>query len=408
MFPGWRSLPETIKVKNMPKAVKKKVEPVLDDGFRFIETDAAFQEAMKRLAGADRIACDMEADSMYHYREKVCLIQLAARDAVYIVDPFTIAEPDGFCRLLASPGVRKIFHGADYDVRSLYRDFRAEIHNLFDTQIAARFVGIEETGLESVVGRFFNLKLDKKFQKKDWSRRPLPEEMIAYAAGDVAHLLPLAAILEEKLAALGRLSWVEEECAILSKVRPMAENDDPLFLRFKGAGRLRPRGLAVLEALLQYRKEVAKAKDRPFFKTFSNASLLALAKARPRTLKRLKSSGILSERQIQMYGEALVSRIEAAMKIDEDRLPVYPRKRPPKTHPAVPNRIRLLRNWRDRRARQLELDSSILLTKSLLTAIAAANPASPEDLEKIPDMRNWQRREFGAQIVAALRGGKGR
>jgi ribonuclease D len=393
----------------MPKAVKQKVETAGNNGFQFVETDAAFQQAMDRLAGADRIACDMEADSMYHYREKVCLIQLAARGEVYIIDPFTIAEPAGFRRLLASPVIRKIFHGADYDVRSLYRDFLAEIHNLFDTQIAARFLGIEETGLESVVGRFFNLKLDKKFQKKDWSRRPLPEEMIAYAAGDVTHLLPLAAILEEKLAALGRLSWVEEECEILSRVRPMAENDDPLFLRFKGAGRLRPRGLAVLEALLQYRKEVAKAKDRPFFKTFSNASLLALAKARPRTLKRLRSGGVLSERQVKMYGEKIVSRIEAAMKLDEDRLPVYPRKRPPRTHPAVPNRIRLLRNWRDRRARQLGLEPSILLTKSLMTAIAVANPSSPEDLETVPEMRNWQRREFGSQIVEALRrGGKGR
>jgi ribonuclease D len=408
IFSGRRSRPEKIKVKNMPKAVKKKVETTTDDGFQFIDSDRAFQRLMKRLAGAKRIACDLEADSMYHYREKVCLIQLAAGAEVFLVDPFTIEDPAEFCRILASPQVRKVFHGADYDVRSLYRDFRAEITNLFDTQIAVRFLGIDETGLESVLDRFFHLKLDKKFQKKDWSRRPLPEEMIAYAAGDVAHLLPLADILEKKLADLDRLSWVEEECAILSGVRPLEENDDPLFLRFKGAGRLRPRGLAVLEALLQYRKQVAQAKDRPFFKTFSNASMLALAKARPRTLKRLIASGVLSERQIHMYGEDLVAAIEGAMKIDEENLPVYPRKRPPKTHPAVPNRVRILRAWRDRRAKQLGLDPSVLMTKSLLTAIAVVNPKAPADLDNVPEMRNWQRREFGLQIVDALHGEKRR
>ncbi len=392
----------------MPKAVKEKVEAAGAGRVHFIETDAAFQKAMNRLAGADRVACDLEADSMYHYQEKVCLIQLAAGGEVYIVDPFTIEDPKSFRRLLAAPGICKIFHGADYDVRSLYRDFRAEIANLFDTQIAARFLGIEETGLESLLSRFFDVKLDKKFQKKDWSKRPLPEEMVAYAAGDVSHLVALADILEEKLAALGRLSWVKEECEILRGVRPMQGNDDPLFLRFKGAGRLRPRGLAVLESLLQYRKEVARAKDRPFFKTFSNASMLALAKARPRNSKKLKDSGILSSRQVQMYGEDLAAAIDRAMKLDEEHLPVYPRKRPPKRHPAVPNRVRLLRTWRDRRARRLGLDPSVLLTKSLLTAIAVANPESPEEMATIADMRNWQRKEFGGQIVAALRGGKSR
>ncbi|MGD8366785.1 MAG: ribonuclease D [Desulfobacterales bacterium] len=391
----------------MPKAVKKKVETTARDGFCFVDSDDAFQRLVNRLEGVDRFACDLEADSMFHFREKVCLIQLADRGQVFIVDPFTIQDSSAFRRLFASPGICKVFHGADYDVRSLYRDFGVEIENLFDTQIAVRFLGIEETGLESVLHRFFGLKLDKKFQKKDWSRRPLPEEMIAYAAGDVDHLLALSDLLEEKLAALGRLSWVEEECRILSGVRPMEENNDPLFLRFKGAGRLRPRGLAVLEALLQYRKKVAKAKDRPFFKTLSNASMLALAKARPRSVKKLKASGAVSDRQVQMYGEDLIAAIDQAMKIDEDRLPVYPRKRPPKTNPAVPNRMRLLRAWRDRCARQLGLDPSVVLTKSLLTAIAVVNPSTPEELEKVPEMRNWQRETFGRQIVAALRRGKG-
>jgi ribonuclease D len=308
-----------------------------------------------------------------------------------------------FRRLFSVRAPKKIFHGADYDVRSLYRDYSVEMDGLFDTQIAARFVGIQETGLESLLKHFFDLKLDKRFQKKDWSRRPLPEEMIAYAAEDVAHLLPLAELLEAKLSDLGRLSWVEEECEILSGVRPAEDNGAPLFLRFKGAGRLRPRGLAVLEALLQYRKQVAKARDRPFFKTFSNSSMLELAKTRPRTLKKLWSSGILSERQLQMYGTDLVEAIERALNQPEEDLPVYPRKKPPSMHPSVPKRIRALRIWRDRRAQQLDLDPSILLTKSLMTAVALLNPEKASDLKQIPEMRRWQRKEFGSDIVSVLR-----
>ena len=390
----------------MPRAVKEKVKTHQEPGFCFIASEAELNEAVDRLKEAARIACDIEADSMYHYQEKVCLIQIAAGDEVFIIDPLPIRNPKMFRRLFSTPAPEKIFHGADYDVRSLYRDYSVEMAGLFDTQIAARFLGIQETGLESMLNRYFQLKLDKKFQKKDWSRRPLPEEMIAYAAGDVAHLLPLADILKAKLKALGRLSWVEEECEILSGVRPAEENNAPLFMRFKGAGRLRPRGLAVLEALLQYRKQVAKAKDRPFFKTLSNRSMLELAKVRPLTLKKLRSSNILSDRQIQMYGTELVAAIEEAVKIPEGDLPVYPRKRPPSMHPSVPKRIRTLRVWRDRRARQLDLDPSVLLTKSLMTAVAVLNPQEPESLEQIPEMRKWQREEFGSDIVSALKGGR--
>ncbi len=390
----------------MPKAVKEKVQASHADGFHFIASEAELNETVDRLKKADRIACDIEADSMYHYQEKVCLIQVAAGGEVFIIDPLPVRKTEIFRRLFSTPTPKKIFHGADYDIRSLYRDYSVEMAGLFDTQIAARFLGIQETGLESLLNRFFDLKLDKKFQKKDWSRRPLPEEMVAYAAEDVAHLLPLADLLEARLAALGRLSWVEEECEILNGVRPADENGAPLFLRFKGAGRLRPRELAVLEAILQYRKQVAKAKDRPFFKTFSNRSMLDLAKTRPRTLKNLKNSNTLSERQIQMYGTDLVEAFEEAMNIPEQDLPVYPRKKPPPMHPSVPKRVRALRIWRDRRAGQLDLDPSVLLTKSLMTAVAVLNPQDPEALEQIPEMRKWQREEFGSDIVSALKGGR--
>ena len=231
-----------------------------------IETSRALGEAVEMALKETEIAVDLEADSMYHFRERVCLIQMAYGDRIVIIDPLTIQDMSPLKALFQDANIKKVLHGADYDVRSLYRDFDVDIQNLFDTQIACRFLGMQETGLDSVLKKRFNLKLNKKYRKKDWSKRPLPENMVAYAAGDVSYLLPLARQLENELSDLKRLSWVQEESELLSRVRPPNENNEPLFLKFKGAGRFRPRGLAVLEALLQSRRRIAERKDRPLFK----------------------------------------------------------------------------------------------------------------------------------------------
>jgi ribonuclease D len=298
--------------------------------------------------------------------------------------------------------LQKVFHGADYDVRSLYRDFQIEIHNLFDTQLASRFVGLKETGLEAVLQARFGVSLDKKYQRRDWSQRPLPPEMIAYAADDVRYLIQLAETLEDELRTKGRLDWVQEECEHLSRVRPVQNGKQPLFLNFKGAGRLSPRSLAVLEALLQLRVALARRKDRPLFKIFSNKSLLTLATAKPTSTTALQKTGALSSRQVKMYGNDLTTAIEKAKKLPNRALPTYPRKKTPAFHPAVPARIRALKAWRDRKAKSLRLEAGLLLNKNLLTAIAVRNPQEVAGLDEIADMRNWQRSEFGREIIAAL------
>jgi ribonuclease D len=158
----------------------------------------------------------------------------------------------------------------------LYRDFQIVIQNMFDTQLASRFLGDKATGLEAVVHKRFNVRLNKKYQKKDWSERPLPEKMVEYAARDTFYLLPLTEILKKELQDKGRLNWVFEECELLSRVRAMQGNGEPLFLRFKGAGQLSHSRLGVLEAILQFRAKLAEEKDRPLFKVFSNISAMKM------------------------------------------------------------------------------------------------------------------------------------
>ncbi|MGA9477668.1 MAG: ribonuclease D, partial [Desulfobacterales bacterium] len=321
-----------------------------------IETPAALARLAQKFQQAPAVAVDLEADSMYHFQEKVCLIQMATSRSSAVIDPLRLRDLESLRPVFANPAIEKIFHGADYDVRSLFRDFGIEIAHLFDTQIACKFLGLRETSLEAVLQARFGVTLNKKYQRKDWSKRPLPDEMMAYAADDVRYLLPLAKMLVGELKDKGRLAWVQEECDLLSRVRSPQNNHEPLFLGFKGAGRLGSRSLAVLEALLQFRRRVAENKDRPLFKVFSNKSLLQLAVQKPATARRLEESGVLSAKQFKMYGEELAETIRCAQQIASDDLPVYPRKKNRAMHPAVPDRIKALKNWRDKKARVLDVE----------------------------------------------------
>lgn len=349
------------------------------------------------------VAVDLEADSMYHYKEKVCLIQIATEKISVVIDPLAIKDLSPLKPFFSNPDIQKIFHGADYDVRSLYRDFKVRINNLFDTELACRFLGIKETGLQAVLKMFFNVNIDKKYQKKDWSKRPLPKEMMAYASKDVMYLLPLARMLIHKLNKIDRMTWVLEECEDLSKVRPVLSNEAPLFMKFKGAGRLKSRSLAVLEALLQFRKRVAEEKDRPFFKIIGNESMMKIVTARPVTLRRLKNIKALSNRQISMYGSDLIKVVAKTLKIPESELPVFPSNKPPVLPNGVPVKIKALKSWRVSKAGALDIDPGILCNNALITAIAVKNPGDSKSLETVKEMKNWQKQVFGTEIIRVLK-----
>jgi len=195
---------------------------------------------------------------MHHYKEKVCLIQVANSVEAVLVDPLVLPDIASLTTLLVNPAIRKVFHGADYDVRSMRRDFSVQVNNLFDTMIACQFLGEKEVGLAAVLKKRFGVELDKRYQKADWSKRPLEPAMIAYAAADTSLLVALYRQLESELIAKGRLSWVEEESELLSQAAAAERSNKPLYFRFKGADKMDQRTLAVLEELLQLRDQKAR------------------------------------------------------------------------------------------------------------------------------------------------------
>jgi ribonuclease D len=368
-----------------------------------IDTAAGLEDIARSLEKEKAVAVDLEADSMYHYKEKVCLIQIATEKTSVVIDPLAIKDLAPLNPIFSNPDIKKIFHGADYDVRSLYRDFKIRINNLFDTELACRFLGIKETGLQAVLKMFFNVNVDKKYQKKDWSKRPLPKEMMAYASKDVIYLLPLARMLIHRLKKIDRMTWVLEECEDLSKVRPVSSNEAPLFIKFKGAGRLKSRSLAMLEALLQFRKRVAEKKDKPFFKIIGNESIMKITTARPLTLRRLKNIKALSNRQISMYGSDLINVVAKALEIPESELPVFPSPKSPVLPNGAPAKIKALKFWRASKANALGIDPGILCNNALITAIAVKNPGDSKSLETVEEMKNWQKQAFGGEIIRVLK-----
>ncbi|MBE9522790.1 MAG: ribonuclease D, partial [Proteobacteria bacterium] len=351
----------------------------------------------------EAIGVDLEADSMFHYQERVCLLQISTRTQNILVDPLAVKDVSPLTPVFADSRVRKVFHGADYDIRSLYRDFGIEVHSLFDTEIAARFLGFRESGLASLLRHMFGLIIEKKYQKRDWSQRPLPPPMCVYAAQDSCHLLTLSRLFEKKLRTKGLLFCVEEECEALSKVRPAPREDSPLFLKFKGAGKLDSRSLAVLEALLQFRDDVARRRDLPPFKIVGNLPLLEMAQKKPVTPNKLIALRGLSPKQVKSLGQPLLERIREALNLPEEALPTYPRKPRPAYDHKVTRRVKALREWREHRASSLGIDSALTLSNAQIRALALENPDHPHALEQMTEIKNWQKHLFGPEICALLK-----
>jgi ribonuclease D len=376
--------------------------------FEWIETLPHLEEAARILGQAKIIGVDLEADSMHHYFEKVCLLQMAAESACYVVDPLAVKDLSVLRPVFSNPRTRKVFHGADYDIRSLYRDFRLEVENLFDTQLACLFLGLRETGLEALLRSRFQVELNKKYQRADWSQRPLSPEMVEYAAMDVEYLLPLAGVLEKELEEKGRLSWVEEECLFLSKVRFPPPSHEPLYLRVKGASLLDPRSLAVLKALLEFREAQAQKSDLPPFKVLGNEPLLELAMKKPLRLEEMETGKVLSGKLIHRYGTRLLQEIHRAMAVPDEDLPVYPRKTWTDLPSPARKRVKALKTWRDMRAKDLGMEPGILLNNALINDLALKNPRSIKEMEEIPGLKKWRQNHFGREILAAqARGHKG-
>ncbi len=368
-----------------------------------VKNRATLSRIAAELKNEKSIAVDLEADSLFHYREKVCLIQISTPARNILVDPLALDTLSPLDPVFADPKIQKVFHGADYDIRSLYRDFAIEVNALFDTQIAAKFLGIMETGLARLLNDKLGVVVDKKYQKRNWSQRPLPDAMLDYAVTDTHHLLPLSRILKKELREKQRLFCVNEECRLLSKVRFVPPNNNPLFLKFNGARRLDPKGLALLESILQMREETARRRDRPPFKVLGNEAVMGITEKRPVIEKDLESIKGMSARQIKSLGRSILKKTAESLAVPESDLPEFPKTTGRRIGKKVSKRVKVLKEWREERAKKMDLDPSVLCTNTQVTSLALAHPKSRKDLGLIDTIRAWQIRLFGTEICSLLK-----
>lgn len=366
-----------------------------------LTTNAQVAELAAELAKESTIAVDLEADSMHNYQEKVCLLQVSTVQKTVLIDPLAATDLSPLRPVLANPAIRKIFHAADYDLRSLKRDFDLEIDGLFDTMICAQLLGEDRIGLADLLRKYFDVSLDKKYQRADWSQRPLPLEMVRYAAEDTCHLHRLVALLEERLLEKGRMSWVTEEFALMEQVR-FAEAEGPLCLRFKGAGLLSRRELGVLEKLLQWREREGARHNRPVYKVVGNKQLMAVAQRMPKGMGNLQGLEGFTPRLIERYGRHLLTAVREGLNIPEAELPKFPRAPRRAKDPGFEEKVKLLKKWRQEEALRYALEPGVLINNAALETLALANPESAADLDAIESLKNWQKKELGESLLKAL------
>jgi ribonuclease D len=371
---------------------------------QWIRTPEALRALVAHFAGTSVMALDTESDSLHHFPEKVCLIQVAHPDGtVFLVDPLALRDLSPLGPLCADPGIIKVLHGASYDLSSLKRDFGFGFAHIFDTMLSGQLIGLSELGLAALLQRFFGLVPGRSRQKDDWARRPLSPEQEAYAAEDVRYLVSLRERLRAELQALGREAWLEEECEALVLMPPGERIFDPEdYLRIKGAKDLDRRGLAVLRELFVGREAWAGAAARPPFRIVGNETLIHLVLQRPRSLTELSTIPGCTPGVIRRHGEPLLAAIARGLAVPEAELPSYSRPKKPRASPATARRIDALLAWRGAAALRAGLDPGFLLPRRLIERLAEAVPGDREALDRIEGLRRWRVEAFGAEILGAL------
>jgi ribonuclease D len=363
----------------------------------------AVQEYLLSLRSAPAFAIDLEADSLYSYREKVCLVQISTPSANVILDPLAAREGlHALGPLLADGAIRKVFHGADYDIRLLKKDYGFELHNVVDTMIAAQLAGRSQFGLGALLSEEFGVEADKRYQRADWTHRPLDGQHLRYAALDTAYLLPLWERLRAQLQQLGRLEWAEEEFRLLEEVTPTPAREPSCF-DVKGAGRMSPGELCILQNLLQVRDQAARSWDRPPFKVLSDQVLLQWAQAPPRGYDEVLRTPAANRGTLQRLAPQVLQAVRNGDATPAEDCPQRTTNRfIPLTYEQR-ERLARLRELREKTAQRLGLSPGLLVSSDTLEKLCRL-PAQEAVEFMETALKRWQQQVLGAELKAILTG----
>ncbi|MDY6873976.1 MAG: ribonuclease D [Chloroflexota bacterium] len=352
----------------------------------------------KELSQTDILAVDTESNSLYAYQEQVCLIQFSTREKDYLIDALVLPDLSSLGPLFSSEEILKVFHAAEYDLICLFRDYGFRFNFLFDTMIAARTLGYQKVGYGSLLEKFFDVKMNKKYQRANWGKRPLKPEMMEYARLDSHYLIPLQEHLRAELEESGRWPLALEDFRRATRnIENTTGSSEDDFWKLRGARDLSPEKAAVLKSLYFFREDQAKAQGRPPFKILSNQALVEIAQTCPNHKEELFLLPSLSDRLASRYGKKLMQAVRIGKQAKPERPPHHKR---PKN--AVLQRIDKLREWRKVTGRELGVPSDVVLPRDVLNRIAWADPANKQDLQKAMHDVPYRFDRFGDQISQTI------
>jgi len=364
----------------------------------WIDSELQFSEMLSHIFEQSIIGVDTESDSLYVYHEKVCLIQLSTLDFDYLIDPLKIKNLHPLFDVFLNEKIEKVFHAAEYDIMCLKRDFNFQFSNVFDTMIASRVLGKDKIGLSNLLKEYFNLDINKKYQRANWGRRPLSEDMINYASVDSHYLIELRNILNFELSAKNLSSLAEEDFKRVCKVESFQahKNNDSCWKMVKG-NHLSSQQMTVLMELCNFRENLAKNKNIPSFKVIGPEILIEIAKLCPHSVQSLSEVVGVSSKVINKYGNDLVKCVQIGL----DKPPIS-RQLKNKPTDAYLSRYESLKNWRKNKANETGVESDVILPKELIDLISTRNPKTSGELETIMLDVPYRFKRYGIEILELL------
>ena len=372
--------------------------------YAFIDKQKEFDELCVKLASHKYISIDTESNSLYAYKEKLCLMQLSSEHSNAVIDTLAV-DITPILPIFADPAVEKIFHSADSDIRVFKAAIKCSFVNIFDVMVAAKYLGIIKCGLDNMVKEFFKTELNKKFQKADWGRRPLTKEMLDYASCDTVYLKKLRDLLGAELEKKGRMEEAMSQFAQICKIEPTPMRfDESGFLTLKSARQLNGRGLAVLRELYIAREVAAIKKNTPSFKVISEDLMLRLSVAPREGLTNLSIFKGVSGYVLANHGAWIREALQRGLKAPEYNVPRREISREKRAYfESIKTRFKTLKLWRKETATRRNMLPESIMGNDVLERVALSQPKSLEDLLAIKGLGAEKVSLYGSELLAFVK-----
>jgi ribonuclease D len=367
----------------------------------YVDSEAALRTVCAQLAKAPRFALDTEFVGERTYVPALELIQVATAEEVALIDCRAVESLAPFFALLVEPGVEKVLHAGQQDLDLFHSLTGAVPAPVFDTQVAAALAGYgAQVGYAQLIERLLGVTVDKSETLTDWSRRPLTKAQLAYAVDDVRYLLPACDALRAQLDKSGRWEWAVEECRRLERsVRSIPMEPEDAWLRVRGRGSLRARGLVVLRALAAWREESASSRNKPRATIVRDEALVEIARKAPTTVDGLRGLRAVHSRDLERHAGEVVRRIAAALETPKES---WPQPAPPPTTTPSTGVVELLQAVLRLRAEETGIAPTLLATNADLQLLVQRHAAGNAD--ELPVMQGWRKDIVGGALLALLEG----